>query len=327
MTTYFPNVGENYMLKTILASNQMKVGLYRNVVPSDGGTVYSDFTEMTKTGTYATETLDNIVNESALAAGQFYISTNSSGKASGAWCETSSSAKYLEWTFNATDVALGYTIYGAYAWSYVLPFDSGGAAGLPEYGEIKVGDVVKGATSGAYAEVTAVWVTSGTWAAGTAAGWLAIKNKSSTAFQDNEAIILRNSLPRSGGLVLSAAGTGYSAGEIVEVSANGGVGGLVSVLSAAGGTVDTIAWAGGGHSYSASGTNLGTKSRTGSGAGMTVNVDSWCAVDRATTNTGTTFAGDAHAIVMWYEVFSESQDIDTNGQKIRLTVDLTLSTS
>jgi hypothetical protein len=314
------------VLKNILATNQMLVGLYRNVVPSDGGTSFSDFTEYTKTGTYITETLDNVVNESALAAGQYYVSTNSSGKASGAWCETSSAAKYLEWTFNTTDAALLYTVYGAFAWSYVLPFDSGGAVTLPEYGEIKVGDVVKGATSGAYAEVTAVWLTSGTWLAGTAAGWLAIKGKTGT-FQNNEAMILRNSFPRSGGLVLSAAGTGYSAGELVEVSAKGGVGALVSVLSAAGGTVDTIAYAGGGHSYSASGTNLGTRTRTGAGTGLTVNVDSWCAVDRATTDTGTSFAGDAHAIVMWYEIFSESQLIDTNGQKIRLTVDLTMSTS
>jgi hypothetical protein len=270
--------------------------------------------------------LEPVVNETALAASQWYVASNSSGKASAQWCETSSAAAYIEWTFNSTDVADAATVYGAFAWSFILPFDSGGGATLPEYGEIKVGDIVQGGTSSAYGTVTAVWLTSGTWAAGTAAGWLALKSKSGT-FQDNEAIKLKGSVRKSGGLVLSAAGTSYSAGELVEISAYGGNGALVSVISAAGGTVDTVAWAGGGCGYSGTGTNLGTRSLTGSGTGLTVNVTNFGTVDVGTTNTGTTYAGDAHKIVMWMETFSEEQAVDTNGQKIRLTINLTMSSA
>jgi len=59
-----------------------------------------------------------------------------------------------------------------------LPFTQGSS-------EIRVGDTVTGATSGATAEVTGVVVTSGSWT-GTAAGYLFVKNQSTDAFQHNE---------------------------------------------------------------------------------------------------------------------------------------------
>ena len=62
----------------------------------------------------------------------------------------------------------------------LLAFDTGTS-------EISAGDTITGASSSETAEVTSVTVTSGTWSAGTAAGYISIKNNSGT-WTDNENI-------------------------------------------------------------------------------------------------------------------------------------------
>jgi hypothetical protein len=323
MSTYFPNVGENFMLKTILASNQMNVGLFKNVVAADGGVTFANFTEWGTTGTYVTHVLEPVVNETALAASQWYLSTNSSGKGSGAWAETSSAIPYIEWSFNSTDVATAGTVYGAFAWSRVLPFDSGGDTHTQKKGRIHVGDIVQGKITGAYATVTAVWVTSGTWAAGTAAGWLAIKDQTGT-FQNDEGIKRKGAVSV---IALSAAGANLVAGDPFEITGFGGEGatGVVRTVTASAATALGLATNGCG--YSATGLNVPCTMLSGAGTGLTCNITTLSTTDLATTNTGTLFAGDSHKIIMWMETFSTPQAITTDGQKIRLTINLTLSTT
>ena len=325
MTTYFPNVGENHMLKTVLATNQMTVGLFKNVVAADGGVTFANFTEWTEGGgrDYAAHVLEPAVNESALTAAQWFVSTNSTGKGSGAWCESSAVAPYVEWSFNAVDVADAATVYGAFAYSRVIPFDSGGNAHAPNKGRIMVGDIVQGKTSGAYATVTGVWVNSGTWAAGTAAGWLAIKDQTGV-FVDNEGLKRKGAVSV---IALSGGGANLVAGDPFEITGFGGEGatGVVRTVTASAATAVALATPGFG--YSATGIAVPCTMLSGAGTGLSVNISTLSTIDLATTNTGTLFAGDAHKIVMWMETFSTAQAITEAGQKIRLTVNLTLSST
>jgi hypothetical protein len=183
MALYVPNVGELEALKAIINSMAIELGLYKTQIIPDGNTVVDTISEL-PTGSgrgYARKTLTNTINESAAAADKWYVTTNSLGRAEGQYGLT---AGPQEFTFAAADVADGNTIYGAFAFAWVLPFDAGLAAG-----PIKVGDTINGETSGATGIVTAVILLSGTWGAGTAAGYLYIKTKTGT-FVDNETIRL-----------------------------------------------------------------------------------------------------------------------------------------
>jgi hypothetical protein len=177
---YVPNDGERLALKALLSSCALRVGLFKNVLNPDGSTNFNLIQELTQGGSrgYATKDLPNVVNESGLAAGQWFLSVDSSGRASAQWCDSvgGPSKPYLEWTFNDYDVADGVTIYGAFGFTRIIPFNQGSAA-------INPGDTVAGASSGASAVVTAVWLTSGSWGEGNAAGWLAVKTQSG-AFQN-----------------------------------------------------------------------------------------------------------------------------------------------
>jgi len=175
MTIYVPNVGEIEMLKSILQAAAFEVGLYKNVVSPDGGTTFLNVQEMPTGGgrNYARKSLANEIVETGLTANKWYLRLNADGKAEAQYNDAP-----LEWEFNSTDVADGNTVYGLFGITRVLPFKQGSS-------EIKVGDTVTGATSGATAVVTGVVVTSGAWT-GTAAGYLFVKNQSTTAFQNSE---------------------------------------------------------------------------------------------------------------------------------------------
>lgn len=172
---YFPNIAELESLKCLLTSQAWRLGLYKNVLSPDGSMSMLQIQEMPAGGGrgYATKDLVNAIAE-ALTADKWYLSLNAAGKA-----EARYHNDWIIWTFNATDVGDGNTVFGAFAYVYVVPFDGG-------VGEIKVGDTVTGATSGATGVVTAVHLISGTWGGSDAAGYLVIKDKSATAFQNDE---------------------------------------------------------------------------------------------------------------------------------------------
>jgi hypothetical protein len=178
MSLYVPNEGEKEMMRSILAAQQWILGLYKNIVSPDGSLTMLGITEMPAGGGrgYAPKVLSMDFAE-APAADKWCIGLNSAGKAEGQYHNT-----YLEWEFLAADVADGNTVYGVMAYTYVLPFDAGLAAG-----PIKVGDTVTGLASGAAGVVTGVVVTSGSWVGNNAAGYLFIKNKTGI-FQNDEAL-------------------------------------------------------------------------------------------------------------------------------------------
>jgi hypothetical protein len=179
---YIPNTGELLALKSILSNLALRVGLYKNVLNPDNSTNFLLIQELNQGGGrgYATKNLPNVVNESALAAGQWFLGVDNSGRGSAQYCDpVGGPAKpYLEWAFNDFDMADNVTIYGAFGYALIIPFKQGATA-------INPGDTVAGETSLATAAVTAVWLASGSWAGGDAAGWLAVKNQTGV-FQNGE---------------------------------------------------------------------------------------------------------------------------------------------
>lgn len=152
MSLYFPNVSELELMQAILNTMQFTMGLHKNVVSADGGLTMLTVNELTAGGgrTYASKAL-TMDFATIITADKWRISTNVAGKA-----EAQYSNDYLEWEFNANDVADGETVYGVFGYTNVIPFDAGAV-------EIKVGDIIEGGTSGATGIVTGVVVTSGTW--------------------------------------------------------------------------------------------------------------------------------------------------------------------
>jgi len=311
MPSFYPNEGEILMQMFGLSGLPQKIGLFRNVVPQDGGVTYTSFTELPSGGgrAYATKSIDNAVNMSALAQDQWYIATNASGRAEAQYCAGTPPTAYMEWVFNAVDVADGYSIYGAFRWVEVLPFDSGS---LVNDRQLQVGDVIIGTSSGAYGTIAGMVVFSGSWAAGTAAGWLILKDVSGT-WENDEAIAIKGEVAT---LVAAptAGGTGYAVGDLVKIVETGGSEALVVVLTEAGNVVTTCGLAHGGQGYSvASGKT--TNKITGAGNDdLTVEVSAIgdATKDYATTNTGTLFAGDIHKKVIVADLLTTAQAVSTS---------------
>ncbi|MDI6752774.1 MAG: hypothetical protein QME78_00080 [Thermodesulfobacteriota bacterium] len=174
MAIYVPNVGEKELLKDILLTQALILGLYKNPIIPDGNTTFDTLEELPSGGGrgYAAKALSNVLIVSAAAADKWFVSTNAAGKA-----EAQYSNAALEWVFAAADVADVNTVYGIFGYTLVLPFDAGS-------GEIRVGDTVTGLASGATGVATGVVLLSGAWS-GTAAGYLCIKTKTGT-FQNDE---------------------------------------------------------------------------------------------------------------------------------------------
>jgi len=194
MSLYVPNIGEKELLKAILQSGALCLGLYKTQIIPDGNTVIDTIDELPTGGgrTYAQKALTNNVVEAAAAADKWFVNINSSGKAEAQYGLT---AGPQEFSFAAADVADGNTIYGAFAYVWAIPFTAGQSEG-----PIKVGDTVTGANSSATGVVTEVVVTSGTWAGDDAAGYLLVKTKTGT-FQNNEPL-------QVGGITMATTATG-----------------------------------------------------------------------------------------------------------------------
>jgi hypothetical protein len=313
MTLYFPNIGEKEALKDLILSEALVLGLYKNVITTDGSLIMDTLEELPSGGSYgyAQIPLTNALVESAtLTSEKWAVSQNSDGKAQ---AQYHTAAK--EFSFNDYDVADGYTIQGVFAYTWTLPFDAGAT-------QIKVGDTIKGATSGATGIVTMAEVLSGTWGAGTAAGNLKIMTKTGT-FQDGENILVLgevgtlNATPTAGG-------TGYALGDLVEIT-TGGSGARVVVTAETGGVVSAVALATGGHGYT-TGTGKVTAKITGSGDdALTVNITALASAAYAVTNTGVT--GDALKKLRFVEPATTPQTITANGQKFTYVPLLTASTA
>lgn len=172
MSIFVPNVGEKEMLMNILASQSLRLGLYKTQITPDGNTVFSTLTELdAEADGYATKDLANVVVTDALTASKWYVYTNASGKAE---AQYGAADTPQEWVFNAADVANSDTAYGIFMWSLALDFTSGGTV------EFKVGDNVYGSTGDGAAIITDIRLKSGAWGDGDAAGTLCIKTQTGT---------------------------------------------------------------------------------------------------------------------------------------------------
>lgn len=308
---YVPNQGEIEALRSMLLNNALELGIYRTAVVPDGSTLFATLTELTTGGGrgYARKALTPEILETLRTSSKWYLSTNAQGRAEGAY-----DSGVLTWTFNAYDVADGYTAYGVFAVTYQIPFDAGAT-------EIRVGDTIKGGTSGATGVVTEVCVQSGTWAAGTAAGYIKIKSKSGT-FQNDENLYLSGEIAT---VAIGDAGTDYAVGDIVEVTQTGGAGAKLVVTSVdAYGGVTGIVVVEGGQGFSVD-TDLATVALTGSGADdLTIDISTLASTAYAVSNTGAT--ADAHQKLMAVWAFPSGVEIDTAGQTITWDMKIALST-
>lgn len=313
VSIYVPNQGELEMLKAILGQKAMTLFLYRNQVIPDGSTIFNTLSEMPSGGGrgYARKELTRDILETLATADKWYVATNGEGKAEGAYNDA-----VLSWAFNDYDVADGYTVYGVGAFCWVLPFDASDT-------EIKVGDKIKGATSGATGIVTGVCVQSGTWAGGDAAGYLDIMTVSGT-FQDGENIIYNGAIATG---AVNAGGTGYAVGDIVTVTQSGAVGAKIVITGVDGyGAVTSFVVVDGGQGYSVD-TGLATVALTGSGNDdFTIDISTLSTTALAVTNTGTDFSGDAHKKLLAVWAYASGIEIITDGQAITWDHKMALST-
>lgn len=314
MGIYVPNRGEKGTLKQFLKNNALVLGLYKNQVVPDGNTVFDTLEEMPDGGGrgYSRIELSNDIVENAVTADKWYVSLNSSGKAEARYDDISQ-----DWTFAAADLADANTVYGIFAFTWVLPFDTGGA-------EIKVGDKIKGATSGATGIVTSVDVQSGSWGAGTAAGYLYIKTKTGT-FQNDENIIIFGKVATISVGATGAGGASYAVGDILQITQAGASGLKAVVSSVNAGAVTGAVLVDGGTGFSAA-DNLPTTHLTGGGNdACTLDIDTLSTAACAVSNTGA--VADATKELMFMEAFTTGQLVAAIGQKVAYTLKLTLSTA
>jgi len=171
---YVPNCGEKALLRAIIVSEVVYMGLYGVEIQPDGNTTINTITEITCDGNYAPKELKNELADKK-TADKWYVYTNSDGKAE---AQYGLDDQPQEWEFNNDDVDDNQTAYGIFLYGWRLKFKTGS-------GEIRVGDTVAGATSGATAVVTQVQLLSGSWGGGDAKGILIIKAPNGT-FQDGE---------------------------------------------------------------------------------------------------------------------------------------------
>lgn len=310
---YVPNVGETEMLRSILTNMEIQLGLYKNQVVADGNTIIGTLVELPTGGSYgyAPKTLPAELVESALTAQRWYLSLNSQGKAEAQFHNAA-----LTWVMTADDVAAANSVYGAFGYIWVLPFDAGAV-------EIKVGDLIKGATSGATAKVAMVSVISGTWAAGTAAGLLYLKTKSGT-WQNNENIIISGKVST---ITLNAGGSGYAVGNIFAVTQAGAAGskGVVTTVDGGGAVTGLVIVEGGqGHSVANA---LDTTNITGAGTGLKVNITVLATTVLAVSNSEIANGGDAHKKLIFVDAFTEGHALDVVGLTVEYTPKTSLSTA
>lgn len=319
MSWYVPNEGEKEWLKSFVPLG-VNLGLYSNLVVPDGSLTIASLTELLATGGrgYAPIALSRDLLETVETTAKWYISQDSAGKAKGQY---GLAATPQAWTFNAVDVADVTTVYGIFAYVWVLPFDTG-------VKEIKVGDTIKGGTSAATGLVTDVEVQSGTWAAGTAAGNLKIMTKTGT-FQNNENIYVQGEIATFVAAP-TAAGDTYSVGDTFKIVQSGADGGVGVVLTLTGGDNTPVATIGvnpgaGGRNYTVGAGKVTAKLNGGGNDALTVEIATLATAAYAQTNTLAT--ADASKKIVGVEAFSAGTLIDTVGQQITALPIFNLSTA
>lgn len=317
MSGYVPNVGEKEDLKAQLAMNAVQLILYKNFVIPDGNTIMDTLNELTIQGGYAPKELKPVLVEDALAADKWFITLNSAGKAQAQYHNA-----VLQWLMDAANVASGETVQGVAGFCWIMPFDvGGGAAASGRAREIKVGDIIKGGTSNATGVVTGVMLQSGSWAAGTAAGYLNIMTKTGT-FQDNEEIHISGAINATS--LGTAAGTGYAVGDLFQVNEAGASGGIGVVLTVNAGAVLTFKIINPGQGYTVANNKTTTKITGAGDDALTVDVDSLATTKFAETNTGAT--GDAHKRLLFVEPMATPTLVNTVGQPFNCTPIITCTT-
>ena len=309
-----PNSGKLNKLISQLNRRTIQLGVYKNVVtPSDGSLTAYSLTEMPTGGGrgYASLQLSRAINLSALAASQWYLYVpNASNKAQAQYSNLP-----LQFTMTSVEVGDANTPQGSFGYCWFLPFQTGAH-------EIKIGDIIKGA-GGAIATVTDVLLLFGTWAGGNAAGYLYLETKTGT-FVNGE------NLTRVGAVAtvtIVAAGTGYAAGDIIQVTQAGGSGVKIVVLDvdSYGGVTDVEVIEGGMGYVTASAQP--TTHLTGSGAdNLTLTIASLAATVYAVSNSGTVNGGDAQKDLMYLSAIATPVQITTVGQSISITPILTEDT-
>ncbi len=321
MSVYISNEGEKASIKSILLQRAMVVGLYKNQIVPDGSTLFATLEELTTGATYgyAPKVLTNEVVEGAAVADKWSILMNSAGKASaiyGVPVVGPPAVGSQEWTFLAPDVALLPTVYGVFGYALALPFTTG-------LQPIRPGDVVYQGTTIA-AEVVGVNVTSGSWAAGTAAGDLYLKRQTGIF---TAAALFCGSKPTSTSEidVLTATpvvgGTGYAVGDLFLIGT--GTGGVGRVTAVTGGIVTAVELLAGGKDYTVA-THATTKISGAGDNALTVAVASLYTSGPAVTVA--TAASDSVKRLMFVEALTTPIPITTLGQGISYTPTLTMST-
>jgi hypothetical protein len=315
VSVYVPNEGEIEALKSIIQNDALVLGLYKVGVSADGSMGVATLSELTTGGGrgYAPIVLTNDLLRTLRTASKWFLSTNALGKAEAAYNDVP-----LVWTMTAADVADVSTAYGVFAYTWVLPFDAGAK-------EIKVGDTIKGGTSGALGTVTAVCVESGTWAAGTAAGYLNIKTKTGT-FQDNENIYVQGEVATFVAAP-TVAGDTYSIGDLFRLTSGDGKA-MGVVLSLTGGDNTPVATIGtvpgyGGRDYTVGAGKVTAKLSGGGNDALTVEIASLATAAYAVTNTGLTADATKKLMAVW--PFASGVAITTVGQTITWDMKLALA--
>ncbi|MFZ5452434.1 MAG: hypothetical protein ACOZF2_11290 [Thermodesulfobacteriota bacterium] len=308
---YVPNIGELEMLRSILQTMEINLGLYKNSVLPDGNTITATLVELATGGgrAYAPKILSPALVESALAADKWLLALNAQGKAEGQYHNAA-----LTWVMAQADVNDAATLYGAFAYIWVLPFDGGVT-------EIKPGDLIKGGDSGALATVALVSLLSGTWGVD-AAGVLFLKGKSG-AWQNDENILPNGKIAT---IAVNAGGANYQVGDIVGITQPGGAGAKAVVTTVNAGAVTSLVLVEGGQGYAVA-TSLATTALTGAGTGLTVDISALSTLTLAVSNSGTLNGGDAHKRLLFVDAFSEGYAIDTVGLTVEYTPKISLSTA
>ena len=311
-----PNSGKMNRLIAQLNRRTVQLGLYKNVVtPTDGSLTAYSLTEMPTTGGrgYASMQLARTINLSALAASQWYIAPNSSGKGQAQYSNAP-----LQWTMTSVEVSDGNTPQGGFGYCWFLPFKSGAI-------EIRAGDIIKGA-AGAIAVVTDVLLLSGSWAAGTANGYLYLETKTGT-FVDSEVITISGAIATAA-IHSAAAGASYVLGNIVHVASpdttNGRPATLVVTAVDGGGAVTAFIVVDPGQGFVVDSTGLATTG--GSGTGFKIDVSTLATTTYAHSNSGTENGGDAHKDLMFLSAIATPVQITVVGQPITITPILTEDT-
>lgn len=316
MSAYVPNVGEKEMLKDFLLSQAIVLGLYKNVLVPDGNTIFSTLSEMPTGGGrgYAEIPLANILNETAPATGQWYITTDVNGKAS---AQYGLAAAPQAWTFAAQDQTDANTVYGILGYTLVLPFTSG-------LQPIKVGDVIR--QGAVCAEVTGVNLIAGSWYASTASGYLYLKRQVGTFVAGATLVDVSKPTATSEIEVLTAApvngGTGYAVGDRFLIGT--GTGGVGRVTAVSGGIVTAVELLTGGKDYTVA-TQATTKIDGAGDNALTVAVASLYTAGPAVAIA--TIAGDSNKQLLFVEPLSAGTLVSAVGQQITYLPVITFSTS